>query len=134
MITFNFVFQTAVKYPDYMTGYSETLFKDPDDFKPERWLNEDMGKIQPFAILPWGVGPRMCIGECLHRLHLNTRGVGEFKTVICKPKMQSRVFIAVENSHNPRVFTGRRGYVNMEKFSVAFIKYFLSQLCLPTLI
>ncbi len=59
-----------------MTGYSESLFKDPDDFKPERWLNEDMGKIQPFAILPWGVGPRMCIGECLHRLHLNTREVG----------------------------------------------------------
>ena len=68
MITFNLVFQTAVKYPDYMTGYSASLFKDPDDFKPERWLNEGMGKIQPFAILPWGVGPRMCIGECLHSL------------------------------------------------------------------
>jgi len=67
-MTFNFVFQTAVKYPDYNTGYSKSLFKDPDDFKPERWLNEDMGKIQPFAILPWGVGPRTCIGEYLHSL------------------------------------------------------------------
>ena len=35
-MTFNFVFQTAVKYPDYNTGYSKSLFKDPDDFKPAR--------------------------------------------------------------------------------------------------
>jgi len=58
-----------------MTGYYENLFKDPDDFKPERWLNEGMGKIQPFAILPWGVGPRMCVGEFTWP-HLNTRGMG----------------------------------------------------------
>ena len=86
-----------------MTGYSESLFKDPDDFKPERWLNEDMGKIQPFAILPWGVGPRMCIGECLHRLRLNMRGSWENSRQLCKPKTQSRVVITLENSINSRL-------------------------------
>ena len=91
-----------------MTGYSESLFKDPDDFKPERWLNEDMGKIQPFAILPWGVGPRMCIGEGLHRLHLhvNTKGVGRIPDC-CKLKMQSRVVINFGEFSKPLSVQGR---------------------------
>ena len=50
-------------YNSYLSGRSEELFKFPLEFKPERWLNEDVGKIHPFASLPFGVGTRMCLGE-----------------------------------------------------------------------
>nr|XP_058964267.1 cytochrome P450 10-like [Pocillopora verrucosa] len=54
---------TIVSYSNYLSGRSEELFKFPLEFRPERWLNEDLGKIHPFASLPFGVGSRMCIGR-----------------------------------------------------------------------
>lgn len=50
-------------YSNYLSGRSEKLFKFPLEFRPERWLNDDLGKIHPFASIPFGVGTRMCIGE-----------------------------------------------------------------------
>ena len=57
-------------YSNYLAGRSEKLFKFPLEFIPERWLNEDLGKIQPFASLPFGLGARMCIGEFFLCVHL----------------------------------------------------------------
>ena len=57
-------------YSNYLSGRSEKLFKFPLEFMPERWLNEDMGKIHPFSVVPFGVGTRMCIGTSfLYGLH-----------------------------------------------------------------
>ncbi|XP_078380880.1 cytochrome P450 10-like isoform X2 [Oculina patagonica] len=61
--TYNVPSGTTVMYSNYLSGRSEKLFKFPLEFKPERWLNEDLGKIHPFATLPFGVGTRMCIGR-----------------------------------------------------------------------
>ena len=66
-------------YSNYLSGRSEKLFKFPLEFKPERWLNDDLGKIHPFASLPFGVGPRMCIGELFLLQSVSTSGL-----VICK--------------------------------------------------
>ncbi len=49
-----------------MLGYSkdDKLFEDPSQFKPERWLRKDGPQQQhPFALLPFGFGPRQCYGE-----------------------------------------------------------------------
>lgn len=41
----------------------ERSFDDPVSFSPERWLDGD--KPEPFAYLPYGAGPRRCLGERL---------------------------------------------------------------------
>jgi len=38
-------------------------FADPNRFKPERFLEENKDQIKPFTYLPFGVGPRSCIGK-----------------------------------------------------------------------
>ncbi|XP_035690058.1 probable cytochrome P450 49a1 [Branchiostoma floridae] len=39
-------------------------YPEPEVYKPERWLRDDeSSSIQPFTLLPFGYGPRMCIGR-----------------------------------------------------------------------
>ena len=39
------------------------LWREPDAFIPERFLPENRGTIDRFAYLPFGAGPRVCIGS-----------------------------------------------------------------------
>lgn len=55
-------------------GAKEDIFKQADKFIPERFLkiNADpqLKPTQPFAHLPFGYGPRMCIGKRLAQLEM----------------------------------------------------------------
>uniref|UniRef100_A0A3B4A799 Uncharacterized protein n=1 Tax=Periophthalmus magnuspinnatus TaxID=409849 RepID=A0A3B4A799_9GOBI len=42
----------------------------PDLFKPERFLDERGERYSPSGFLPFGAGPRVCVGESLARLEL----------------------------------------------------------------
>ncbi|QDU81444.1 Pentalenene oxygenase [Polystyrenella longa] len=50
---------TPVVFSQYMTHHMSALYPNPDQFQPERWLDI---KPSPYAYLPFGTGPRMCIG------------------------------------------------------------------------
>ena len=38
-------------------------FADPDNFDPDRWLDDRRLAVPRYAFLPFGTGPRACIGE-----------------------------------------------------------------------
>lgn len=52
--------------PVYAIHLDEEYFPDPEKIDPERFSPENKGKIPPYAYLPFGVGPRNCIGRTFY--------------------------------------------------------------------
>lgn len=61
-----------------LMSQEERHFPDPMKFLPERWLRESSAKTfsaknaHPFAYMPFGFGPRTCIGRRFAQLEMET--------------------------------------------------------------
>jgi cytochrome P450 len=53
---------TTVTIAPYLLHRHRLLWKDPDVFDPERFLGANRDKIDRYAYIPFGAGPRVCIG------------------------------------------------------------------------
>ena len=53
---------TVVTVAPFVLHRHRTLWKDPDLFDPERFLGARRNEIDRFAFIPFGAGPRVCIG------------------------------------------------------------------------
>ncbi|XP_049271159.1 cytochrome P450 3A41 [Rhipicephalus sanguineus] len=51
-----------VEIPAHAMHYDPEFFPEPESFKPERFLPEHKDSINTYTYLPFGVGPRSCIG------------------------------------------------------------------------
>lgn len=53
---------TAIWMPIIAMHRDEQYFENPMKFDPERFSEQNKGKITPFTYMPFGSGPRNCIG------------------------------------------------------------------------
>lgn len=54
---------SCMAIPISAVGKNPLFFDDPEDFKPERFLDEQtMEKRNAFSYIPFSAGPRNCIG------------------------------------------------------------------------
>lgn len=60
----------------------EAYFKDAHRFWPERWTSESGQAEQnhPFALMPFGIGRRMCVGKRFSENEINLATVRLLKT------------------------------------------------------
>lgn len=65
----NLPFGTPVIFSQFMTHHRADLYESPHEFRPERW--ESLSP-SPYEYLPFGAGPRMCIGAALAMMELRT--------------------------------------------------------------
>ncbi|KAK4879729.1 hypothetical protein RN001_007875 [Aquatica leii] len=54
---------TAVIIPTHWLHYNEKYFPEPHTYNPERFSEEQKRSIDPFFYLPFGTGPRSCLGR-----------------------------------------------------------------------
>lgn len=64
------------------------VFPDPDNFDPDRWLGEDRRTLGQYHFMPFGLGPRSCIGSRL--------GIMECKFVLAMLLQKYRLVKAPE--------------------------------------
>ncbi|NWX86936.1 CP3A9 protein, partial [Nothoprocta ornata] len=53
---------TIVMIPPYTLHRNPEHWPEPEEFRPERFSKENKGAIDPYTFLPFGAGPRNCIG------------------------------------------------------------------------
>lgn len=53
-------------YSVYSIHRDEKYFPNPKNFDPERFSDENKHKIIPGTYIPFGVGPRNCIGKTIY--------------------------------------------------------------------
>ncbi|XP_078701278.1 putative cytochrome P450 CYP44 [Branchiostoma floridae x Branchiostoma belcheri] len=55
--------KTTVLMAQNVVSTLPEYYPEPESYMPERWLRTESSNVQAFSLLPFGYGPRMCIGR-----------------------------------------------------------------------
>ncbi|CAH2009398.1 unnamed protein product [Acanthoscelides obtectus] len=65
---------THVLFASHLNSYNEEYFEDATRFKPERWLDNELGgfgnEYQAFATMPFGYGAKSCVAKELAEVQI----------------------------------------------------------------
>lgn len=86
---------TAIIVPVLALHMDPEYYPDPEKFDPERFNEENKKNIHPFTYLPFGEGPRICIGKQSDCKNQNNAGFKLFFSGLRFGLMQTKVGLTV---------------------------------------
>ena len=85
-----------VNIPILAFHYDPLIYPDPEKFKPERFTAEEKAKRSPFHFMPFGYGPRNCIGMRLALLEAKLAVAHIVRKFKLLPSEKTQIPIKVE--------------------------------------
>nr|CAH0104368.1 unnamed protein product [Daphnia galeata] len=93
---------TMITVPTFALHYDPDNYADPETFNPDRWSNDNKAERNPYTFLPFGMGPRNCVGM---RFALE-----EIKIALCTIVIQFRFFPVRET---PEKMQFEKGFIQV---------------------
>eukprot|EP00058_Branchiostoma_floridae_P007460 XP_002592948.1 hypothetical protein BRAFLDRAFT_65534 [Branchiostoma floridae] len=97
---------TIINIPAYAIHHDPEIWPEPEKFRPERFSKEQQESRDPYAFLPFGSGPRACVGMRLAMLeikHALAKVLEKFRFVTCE---KTEVPLRLENNNGNQVTGG----------------------------
>lgn len=82
----------------FVLHHSEEYYSNPETFNPDRWNPENKANLNPYAFMPFGMGPRNCIAIRFAK--------EELKLVLCTLVKQFRFFSVKETGDKIKISDG----------------------------
>lgn len=85
-----------VYIPIYAIQRDEKYFPNPEEFNPERFAPENKDNIVPYSYMPFGIGPRACIGERFGMMQAKLGLIHFLKNHYVRPSVKSHEVMKLE--------------------------------------
>ncbi|KAJ6659734.1 hypothetical protein lerEdw1_018449 [Lerista edwardsae] len=82
---------TTMVIPPYVLHFDPEHWTDPKEFKPERFSKENKDNINPYVYLPFGAGPRNCIGSRFSLLTMKAALVSILQNFSFRPCKETQI-------------------------------------------
>uniref|UniRef100_A0A671DRD4 Cytochrome P450 3A n=1 Tax=Rhinolophus ferrumequinum TaxID=59479 RepID=A0A671DRD4_RHIFE len=82
---------TVVMVPSIVLQRDSTFWPEPEEFRPERFSKENKDGINPYIYLPFGTGPRNCIGMRFALMNMKLAVVRVLQNFSFKPCKETQI-------------------------------------------
>ncbi|XP_076657333.1 uncharacterized protein LOC143361644 [Halictus rubicundus] len=83
--------------PIQMLHWDPKYFPDPERFDPERFSEENKKNIVPYSYLPFGLGPRMCVGNRFALMEVKIMMVHLLQRFVIEPNEKTKPVVSKKN-------------------------------------
>ncbi|XP_036176814.1 cytochrome P450 3A12-like isoform X4 [Myotis myotis] len=88
---------TVVMVPSFILHRDSTYWPDPEEFRPERFSKKNQDSINPYTYMPFGSGPRNCIGMRFAIMNMKLAIVRVLQNFSFKPCKETQIPLKIES-------------------------------------